>query len=322
MNILSLTKIGIVALLVFLPISTNIWAAENKVEQPKACFYTGVDFSGNEICSPLDILPDIGGYTGKFLSVKLIGTAKVKLCSEPNFLGTCTTFNENTAQFGAALLNSVSSIQVFNRKLYEHFVCIYTEESFGGYSLCRPIGFGAELIGVFEKHVNSIRIFGQARLKICTDEKLSGLCGTIVGSRKKISRRLKNKTMSFKILTAKKTDSSPVIKEEPLENKHTLLFDQSIDLDDGKIADLKFGKLKNGILVLMPLNGVTKTRALSKFAGKDGCKALRNSQEASSLISIKPGKFMCIFTSEGKTAQLKFESVNDKEIAFAYSVYD
>ena len=80
----------------------------------QACFYVGPNFSGSSFCSGIDRLDSLSStFDNRISSVKLYGSAKVRLCSDTELDGYCRTITSDTALLGALINNRASSLLVY-----------------------------------------------------------------------------------------------------------------------------------------------------------------------------------------------------------------
>lgn len=80
----------------------------------QACFYVGPNFTGTSFCSGIDRLNSLSStFDNRISSVKLYGSAKVRLCSDTDLDGYCRTVTSDTALLGALINNRASSLLVF-----------------------------------------------------------------------------------------------------------------------------------------------------------------------------------------------------------------
>lgn len=77
------------------------------------CLYTGINYTGTEICQGVSILNNLRARSDTFASVKIYNGAAVKLCTEPAFAGTCKTYVQDRARLHNSVYKNASSMQVF-----------------------------------------------------------------------------------------------------------------------------------------------------------------------------------------------------------------
>lgn len=83
-------------------------------DEPRACFYTGNNFDGEELCVGIGIRNALNGtFNNKISSVELFGGAKARLCDEPNLTGYCRTVSTDTAPLVPQINNKASSLTVY-----------------------------------------------------------------------------------------------------------------------------------------------------------------------------------------------------------------
>lgn len=84
-------------------------------KKPTACLYTGINFTGAEICQGVSTHRSLRGMNDIFASVKLFNGAVIKLCSENGFRGACKTYSQDRARLHTELYKAASSMQVFSQ---------------------------------------------------------------------------------------------------------------------------------------------------------------------------------------------------------------
>lgn len=83
-------------------------------DEPRACFYTGNNFDGEELCVGVGIRNALNAtFNNKISSVELFGGAKTRLCEDPNLTGYCRTVNSDTAPLVPQINNKASSLTVY-----------------------------------------------------------------------------------------------------------------------------------------------------------------------------------------------------------------
>lgn len=82
---------------------------------PTACLYTGINFTGAEICQGVSRHNSLRGMNDIFASVKLFNGAAVKLCSNENLGGDCKTYALDRARLHNVVYKRASSMQVFSQ---------------------------------------------------------------------------------------------------------------------------------------------------------------------------------------------------------------
>lgn len=79
-----------------------------------ACFYSERNFRGDSFCldrgDSYDRLPR---NLGRIRSVEVFGRARVELCSDSGFYGTCATLRSDASRMPPALDRRVSSVEVY-----------------------------------------------------------------------------------------------------------------------------------------------------------------------------------------------------------------
>lgn len=83
-------------------------------QQKRACFFTGNNYSGQQICvTGRENIAFVGNaWNDKISSVRVYNGASVTMCKHANYEGFCRTTNRNEPALGPWLNNEISSIRV------------------------------------------------------------------------------------------------------------------------------------------------------------------------------------------------------------------
>ncbi|MGV3490893.1 MAG: SH3 domain-containing protein [Devosia sp.] len=87
---------------------------EDEGDEPLACFYTGNNFTGDELCVGVGIRNSLNGtFNNKISSVELFNGAKARMCDGANLTGTCRNVTVDTTPLHPQINNLASSFTVF-----------------------------------------------------------------------------------------------------------------------------------------------------------------------------------------------------------------
>ena len=82
--------------------------------QNGACFYTRYEYKGDKICYAMGELKRLpNAVRNHFRSVKLLGYARVDLCSRKNLRGKCTTIYQSVRRLPKALADTTYSLEIY-----------------------------------------------------------------------------------------------------------------------------------------------------------------------------------------------------------------
>lgn len=83
-------------------------------DEPTACFYTGNNFTGDQLCLGVGIRNSLNAtFNNKISSVELSNGARARLCDGPNLTGTCRNVNVDTTPLTPDINNKASSLTVY-----------------------------------------------------------------------------------------------------------------------------------------------------------------------------------------------------------------
>lgn len=91
----------------------TVFNPQHNATSATACLYTGINFTGAEICEAISIHNNLRGMNDIFASVKLYNGASIKLCTGSAFGGECRTYSQDKARLDTPIYKKVSSMQIF-----------------------------------------------------------------------------------------------------------------------------------------------------------------------------------------------------------------
>lgn len=92
-----------------------IFNPNQNARAPKACLYTGINFTGAEICQGISTHEHLKGMDDVFASVKLYNGAAIQLCTGTAFRGECRSYNQDSARLHTNIYKNASSMKIFSQ---------------------------------------------------------------------------------------------------------------------------------------------------------------------------------------------------------------
>jgi hypothetical protein len=81
-------------------------------DEPGACFYSGNNYSGDQLCVGLGQRKSLPAFNDRISSIELYGGAVARICVDNNFGGLCQNITSDKPSLGAAINNRTSSFKV------------------------------------------------------------------------------------------------------------------------------------------------------------------------------------------------------------------
>ncbi len=159
-----------------------------RTDPNKICFYEDAHFQGRERCT-------VGGMRGDFVgeelnnktsSIRVYGTVGARVCDGPARDGECIFISSTIEKMEYPWDNRIVSYETgADNHVYDgeqwrppvrHEVCFYEGPGFRGYELCVKPGQKADLPPELNNKISSIRVLGEAAVKVCKESNGLGSC--------------------------------------------------------------------------------------------------------------------------------------------------
>ena len=83
-------------------------------ENAGACFYSGRNFTGASVClDEGDSYSRLRNWDNRIRSVEVFGGARVDMCTDANFYGSCVTIRNDTSRLPSAIDRRVTSLEIY-----------------------------------------------------------------------------------------------------------------------------------------------------------------------------------------------------------------
>lgn len=304
----------------------------------RACFYTKPDYRGSRMCMGAGSKRFLGNEMNDAISsIQVFRNATVTLCEHPDFGGRCYEFTENIRRLSSSIDNRASSLSV-NRDVTvpvnRDKACFYTGRNYTGQSFCMESGGKTMLDNRFNDAITSVRIYGNARARLCQHPNYQGFCRVVQRSESQLGGYLNNQVTSIEMVsgngggTARPAPSptprpGPAVRGEGafgLSNGST--FDLDTGTHGGQGADLWLVGNGANSLELVPRENVRFARNAAPREGAAGCIAVDYDQKPIPVSQLNTGRRFCVKTSRGNVAELRVQENGGGTLVLSYKLWD
>lgn len=185
------------------------------VGRRRVCFFEHADFRGRRICARLGEaarrMPP--GWNDRISSLRLRGDVNVQVCEQDRYGGRCRTFKRDRAYVGDRWNDRVSSFRVVRAGSPDgggsggggggqarNSVCFFEHADFRGRRLCARSGEVARRMPPgWNDKISSLRIRGNAKVQVCSRNRLNGNCREFSRDRAFVGNRWNDRISSFRV---------------------------------------------------------------------------------------------------------------------------
>ncbi len=206
--------------------------------------------------------------------------------------------------------------------------CFYRDANFQGPSFCEGIGRLNSLDPRFDNRISSVKLYGDAIVKMCVDTNMSGYCTRIVNDAPVLGPLLDDRASSLRVFlpgvpgTPSPSPRPTTYQTGPL----TLDPGQHADLDDGTIGtagtDIWYRAPSGSAPArLVPIRGALIALGDGTNRGYAGCSAADFKADPIPLWQMPPGTYACVKTNQDRIAQIRMGNVTGDTIRFGFTTW-
>ncbi|MDF0598593.1 SH3 domain-containing protein [Psychromarinibacter halotolerans] len=185
--------------------------------------------------------------------------------------------------------------------------CFFAEPSFGGTRTCLDVGDFARLDPDLSGTFSSVQISGEARVRLCTEPDLGGVCMDWMESTLALDPRLDDSAMSAKVYVGYLPPPPPPPPVVHSEGSVELTLNGRADLDQGDSgaagADIWWRPQGGDSQVIVPVNGAQMSLADGSDRSLHDCRAERFDATPIDAASLTDGAVVCLKTNLGRVAR-------------------
>ncbi len=204
--------------------------------------------------------------------------------------------------------------------------CFYTGNNYSGAKLCYSPAVLNSLPGVLNNRISSVRLYGNAKARICTSTSLAGICSTINVSRPNLNAALNNRISSLKVFTGILPPPPPppapvTFSTGPISLQQTF----SANLDNGNVgaggADIWYRAVNALQKFIVPINGARIALGDGSNRGFNGCSVASYSNSPVSIWDMPVGTYVCVKTNQGRISQFRLNGYNGTTMNLGYTTW-
>ncbi|MCF4097736.1 SH3 domain-containing protein [Maritalea mediterranea] len=207
--------------------------------------------------------------------------------------------------------------------------CFYTGSNFTGSEFCHGPAVLNTLDGTFNDNIASVKLHGSAKVRLCRNANLSGLCKNYTSSQTHLPVAIRNKASSLRIFTGfipvplpTPTPTPPVTHSTgPINLKSSFMA----NLDNGNVgsagADIWYHAVNPVEKYIEPRNGAKLALGDRSNRGYNGCKTESFSSTPISIWEMPVGSYVCVKTNEGRISQFRLNGYAGTTMKLGYTTW-
>ncbi len=200
--------------------------------------------------------------------------------------------------------------------------CFYDLPNFTGESFCRGVTTLNNLPPAANDRITSVRLSGNARVRLCQDPGLGGFCRNVMSSEGQLGGLLNNQVSSLQVFTGTPPGAVP-----PVLSSGTVVIPNTrrLNLDTGALgmagADLWYRVNNPTVPRLATRNGaqIATPGGVSSYAD---CQGVSYAPGPLRMADFPNGSVICVRTSDGHTSLVRREGATPVNIRLSYRTYN
>ncbi len=203
--------------------------------------------------------------------------------------------------------------------------CFYDFANYGGASFCRGVGTINALPAAANDRMSSVRVFGNARVRLCVDPNLGGFCRDVVGNEAALGPFLNNRVSSLRVYTGVLPPPPPPPPVTYSTGPIDLPLNARANLDNGNVgasgADIWYRWISPVERRLAPVNGAMMARGAGTNRGFAGCSTESYSPAPLPLAALAVGTYVCVRTNAGRISQFRVNGYTPGAMRIGYTTW-
>ncbi len=200
--------------------------------------------------------------------------------------------------------------------------CFYAEPNFGGARTCLEVGDYPALTGGLAGTISSLQISGEARVRLCTERDLGGICMDWLESALTLDPRLDDAAQSAKVYLGYLPPPPPPPPVVHAEGTVEVPVNGRANLDRGVAgpagADLWWRPMPDGGDVLAPVNGAQVSLADGSDRDLYDCRTESFSETPVAMASLEDGAVLCLKTNLGRMGRARIDARTGTALTLDY----
>lgn len=204
--------------------------------------------------------------------------------------------------------------------------CFYTGTNFTGAEFCHGPAILNTLDSNFNDKISSVRLFGNAKVRLCRNANLGGLCSTLVNDRAALGGAINDRASSLRVFTGgivpPAPPAAPVTHSSGSINlKQTF----SANLDNGATTgngrDIWYEAENPVAKFITPRNGAKLALGDRSNRGFAGCSTESFSGNRISIWQLPVGSYVCVKTNKGRISQFRLNGYTGTTMNLGYTTW-
>ena len=206
--------------------------------------------------------------------------------------------------------------------------CFYRDANFAGPYFCVAPSRLDTLGSAFNDQISSIKLSGDAIVKVCVDQNMGGYCTRIYNDAPTLGALINDRISSLRVYVPG-VPGTPPPPPAPITFSTgliTLNTGEHADLDDGSKGgsgtDIWYRPGGGGLLArIKPIRGAKMALGDGSNRGFDGCSAASYSDDFVPLWMMPVGTYVCVKTNQGRISQFRVNSTAGGQVRIGYTTW-
>lgn len=200
--------------------------------------------------------------------------------------------------------------------------CFFERENYGGARTCLDPGDYLTLEAGLDNTISSVQVQGEARVRLCTEADLGGICMDNLENATALDRRMDDTASSIKVYVGFLPPPPPPPPIVHVEGEVALSLNGRANLDTGSDgpagADIWWRRVDNATRILVPVNGAQLSMGDGSDRSLHDCRKEVFVETPVALDALKAGMVLCLKTNLGRTGRIALTEVAASGLDIAY----
>lgn len=201
--------------------------------------------------------------------------------------------------------------------------CFYTGNNYSGSEFCHGPATLNTLDSTFNDNISSVRLYGNAKAKLCVNANLGGYCRTVVNNVPILGPLINDRASSLVVYTG--IAPIPVTPVTYSTGPINLPQTHMANLDNGNVgaagADIWYQAVSPVQKYITPRNGAVLALGDGSNRGYAGCAAESFSGNKIPLWSLPIGSYVCAKTNQGRISQFRLNGYTGTTMNLGYTTW-
>jgi len=209
--------------------------------------------------------------------------------------------------------------------------CMFMGPSQSGEQLCVGPSRFDTLSAAYNDNISSIRLYGDAKVRLCQNRNLGGFCRNVTSSEANLGGFLNNQVSSLVVYTGAPpaSPSPPSPPSGPTTfstGSITLQQTYTANLDNGNVGgggvDIWYQAVNPVSKFITPRNGARLALGDGSNRGYAGCSSASYSSDRISIWAMPVGTYVCVRTDAGRVSQFRLNGYSGTTMNLGYTTWE